>query len=85
MAGAGAAPQPKQCQPPSTLKWAERYHLEDTSTRKLRAALLGRRSLQMEVNEGSGDAVVLDEGGPESNNWCPYRGQGTTVPEKMAT
>lgn len=72
----GAAPQPKQCQPPSPLKWAEQYPLEDTSTRKLRAALLGRRSLQMEVNEGSGDAVVLDEGGPESNDWRPYRGRG---------
>lgn len=71
-----AAPQPKQCQPPSPLKWAEQYPLEDTSTRKLRAALLGRRSLQMEVNEGSGDAVVLDEGGPESNDCCPYRGRG---------
>ncbi|MBW00393.1 Junctophilin-3, partial [Eschrichtius robustus] len=26
----------------------------------------------MEVNEGSGDAVVLDEGGPESNNWTSH-------------
>lgn len=41
-------------------------HLEPVSV-----ALLGKGSLQMELSQGSQNEVVLDQGGPKSNDECP--------------